>query len=359
MIEALAAGITPATTHTPRLFLGVLVVGLILSLILAAGLGPVSIEPLQIIAIIARRIGIVMSVPFDARQEHVLLAIRLPRILLGVLVGAGLGMSGAAMQAILRNPLADPALVGTSSGAALGASIAIIWGGALLPAFIPAEYVVPVVAFVGGLVASAVVYRAAAGSGPARVGTMLLAGIAVNALAGAGTALVLYIASDAQLRTITFWSMGSLASATWSSLGLIAPLIGLAILVLPRFAVRLDAVLLGESEAGHLGVDVAFLRRAIVALTALAVGASVAACGIIGFVGLAAPHVVRLFTGASHRTLLAGSGLLGALLLVLGDLIARTVVSPAELPIGVVTAMIGAPLFLWMLSRRYSDGGGL
>ena len=185
---------------------------------------------------------------------------------------------------------------------------------------------------------------------------MLLAGIAVNALAGAGTALVLSVASDAQLRTITFWSMGSLASATWRTLGLTAVPILLVLLALPRFAVRLDALLLGESEAGHLGIDVPLLRRAVVALVALAVGTSVAACGIIGFIGLAAPHIVRLFTGASHRTLLLGAGLFGALLLVGGDLIARTIVSPAELPIGVVTAAIGAPLFLWLLAHRYSEG---
>jgi iron complex transport system permease protein len=356
MTGAIAARISSFTASAPGTFLALLVATLVAVIVMSAGLGAVPISPVEIVAILGKRIGLAVPASFDARQEYVLLAVRLPRILLGVLVGAGLGMSGTAMQAILRNPLADPALIGTSSGAALGASAAIVWGGAILPTILPTDLAVPAAAFIGGLLASAIVYRAATGGSSSRVGMMLLAGIAVNALAGAGTALVLYMASDAQIRTITFWSMGSLASATWRALGLTAIPILVVLLALPRFAVRLDAILLGESEAGHLGIDVPALRRAIVALAALAVGASVAACGIIGFIGLAAPHIVRLFTGASHRTLLVGSGLFGALLLVLGDLVARTVVSPAELPIGVVTAIIGAPLFLWLLSRRYSEG---
>lgn len=329
-----------------------LIMALILAVVASVAIGAVTIAPPQALAILADVCGLHLGVPYDARQEHVLLAIRLPRVLLGVMIGMGLGMSGGAMQGIFRNPLADPGLIGTSSGAALGASAAIVIGGpvAVFGAF-AAELLVPAAAFAGALLASLVVYRYARGGAPARAEMLILAGVSVNALAGAGTGLLSYLSSDAQLRSIAFWSMGALGGATWHNVAIAAPLIGVALLLLPRAAGRLDALLLGDAEAAHLGVDVPALRRRVIVAVALAVGASVAIAGAIGFVGLVAPHIVRMVVGPSHRTLLVCSALLGASMLLVSDLLARTIVSPAEVPIGIITAFIGAPFFAWLVAR--------
>lgn len=327
-------------------------VALALVVVASVAVGAVPIAPSQAFAILADACGLHLGVPYDARQEHVLLAIRLPRVLLGVMIGMGLGMSGAAMQGIFRNPLADPGLIGTSSGAALGASAAIVIGGSVAAlGALAAELLVPVAAFAGALLASLVVYRYARGGASARAEMLILAGVSVNALAGAGTGLLSYLSTDAQLRSITFWSMGALGGATWRNVAVAGPLIGVALLLLPRTARRLDALLLGDAEAAHLGVDVPALRRRVIAAVALAVGASVAIAGAIGFVGLVAPHIVRMACGPSHRTLLFCSALLGASLLPAADLLARTIASPAEVPIGIVTAFIGAPFFAWLVSR--------
>ena len=278
--------------------------------------------------------------------------IRLPRTLGAWLAGALLGLSGAVAQGLFRNPLADPGLVGVSSGAALGAAIAIVGGAAFggLPE-VMGPYLLSLCAFIGGLGVTALVYRLGRRNGQTNVAVMLLAGIALTALAGSAVGLFTYLADDATLRTLTFWNLGSLNGASYARLWpLLIVTVGVA-LWLPRRANALNALLLGESEANHLGIDVEGLKRELVFCTALGVGAAVAAAGMIGFIGLVVPHLVRLLAGPDHRVLLPASVLAGATLLLFADLIARLALAPAELPIGIVTAFLGAPFFLYLLMR--------
>ena len=324
---------------------------------IAVGDGAVSISPLQIIAIFLSKIGINIGIPFEAQQESVLWAIRLPRVLLGVLVGASLAVSGTLLQGLFRNPLAEPSLLGISSGAAFFAVAAIVLGEKIAFGFF-SEYklfALPVAAFIGGICTIFLVYRIGRGKGNIDTATILLAGIAVNALAGAGIGFFTFIADDAQLRNITFWSLGSLASASWKSLAVIAPLIILPLFWLKSLSRKMNALLLGDAEAAHLGINVEKLKRKIILVVALTVGASVSVTGIIGFVGLVVPHLLRLTTGADHRRLLPASAMLGAALLIGADYLSRTIVAPAELPIGVITAAIGAPFFLWLLLRKKNE----
>ncbi len=218
-------------------------------------------------------------------------------------------------------------------------------------------YTLPIAAFFGSLFTTLIVYRLSNNEGKTDVSTLLLAGIAINALAGALTGLLTYMADDTQLRTLTFWSMGSLGNANWDQVIAAAPFILLAVIVIPWQARALNAILLGEAEAGHLGFDLEKIKLLLILLVALAVGAAVALSGIIGFIGLVVPHLLRLSIGPDHRLLLPASALLGASLLLLADLIARTVVAPAELPIGIITATLGGPFFLWLLLRFRKSGG--
>ncbi|MCY1347124.1 Hemin transport system permease protein HmuU [compost metagenome] len=256
------------------------------------------------------------------------------------------------MQGLFRNPLADPGLVGVSSGAALGAAFAIV--GAALLGGVPdalSPYLLSICAFGGGLTVTALVYRLGRRDGQTNVATMLLAGIALTALAGAIIGLFTYLADDATLRTLTFWNLGSLNGASYSRLWPLLIVTAGVALWLPRRAKALNALLLGESEARHLGFEVERLKRELVLCTALGVGAAVAAAGLIGFIGLVVPHLVRLLAGPDHRVLLPASALAGASLLLFADLAARLLLAPAELPIGIVTALIGAPFFIYLLVR--------
>lgn len=312
------------------------------------GIGAMPLPVGSVVSILLSELGLGAT---DAPPQAVavLTLIRAPRVLLGLLVGAGLGVSGALMQGLFRNPLADPGLVGISSGAALAAALIIVLGGSGLPTL-----ALPLSAFAGAILATLLVLRLARQGGEVSVETMLLAGIAINAIAGAGTGVLVALSSDAQLRSLTFWTLGSLGGATWDILPWLAPLIAAPVLAIPWMAQPLNALLMGEEEATHLGVPVAALKRAVVALAALAVGAAVAFTGLIGFVGLVVPHLVRLVAGPDHRVVLPGAALLGAALLVGADLVSRTVVAPAELPIGVVTTLIGGPFFLLLLASRRS-----
>ncbi|HMA14698.1 MAG: FecCD family ABC transporter permease [Bacteroidota bacterium] len=332
---------------------------LVLALLLAVGHGAVAIGPGQAIAILASQLGIELPWSFGRQEEAVLLAIRLPRAHAGILVGAALAVSGAALQGLFRNPLADPALIGVSNGAALAAVIVIVLGGSFAPLlpFLPAGLLLPLAAFAGGLVATSAVYRIASRDGRTDVATMLLAGVAVNAIAGAGIGLMVFLSDDQQLRDLNYWMLGSLGGITWDSLGLAAPFILVGTLSLPFFARHLNALLLGESEAVHLGFHVERTKRAIIVLAALATGTAVAITGVIGFIGLVVPHLVRLAAGPDHRLLLPASALFGASLMLVADLFARTLVLPAELPIGILTACVGGPFFLWLLLRRRKRGG--
>ncbi|MBS7661969.1 iron chelate uptake ABC transporter family permease subunit [Pseudomonas lalucatii] len=323
-----------------------------LALWLSLALGPVSLPLQETLQAALRLAGLPLGGAELERAELILGQIRLPRALLGLAVGAVLALTGVAMQGLFRNPLADPGLIGVSAGAALGAAIAIVGGTAFggLPAALE-PYLLSACAFAGGLTVTSLVYRLGRRDGQTHVATMLLAGIALTALAGAAIGLFTYLADDATLRSLTFWNLGSLNGASYARLWpLLLVTLGVA-LWLPRRARALNALLLGESEARHLGFEVERLKRELVLCTALGVGAAVAAAGMIGFVGLVVPHLVRLLTGPDHRLLLPAAMLAGAALLLLADLAARLVLAPAELPIGIVTALLGAPFFLFLLVR--------
>ncbi|MEP9318325.1 iron chelate uptake ABC transporter family permease subunit [Pseudomonas sp. LABIM340] len=322
---------------------------------LSLALGPVSLPLGDTLRALARMAGLPVSADGLGQAELIVGQIRLPRTLLGIATGGVLALAGVAMQGLFRNPLADPGLIGVSSGAALGAAIAIVFGasiGGLPEAFAP--YLLSACAFAGGLLVTALVYRLGRHNGQTSVATMLLAGIALTALAGALIGLFTYLADDATLRTLTFWNLGSLNGASYPRLW---PLLLITLLVacwLPRRVNALNALLLGESEARHLGFDVERLKVELILCTALGVGAAVAAAGMIGFIGLVVPHLLRLIVGPDHRVLLPASMFGGAILLLLADLIARLALAPAELPIGIVTALIGAPFFLYLLIRGRS-----
>lgn len=317
---------------------------LLLAITFAVGTGAVHIAPLQVLSIFLAPLGIAPLQAYEEQQAAVLWAIRLPRVVLGLLVGAGLAVAGAAMQGLFRNPLADPGLLGISSGASLAAAMSVVLGFTMF-----GSYSLPVAAFLGSLIATALIYLLSQDRGRVNVTTMLLSGIAINALCGAGTGLMTFLATDEQLRTITFWSLGSLGGATWPTVISALPLILLGVVALPFTARALNALMLGESGAAGLGINVQAIKWLIVTLVALSVGAGVAVAGTIGFVGLVVPHLLRLLTGPNHRTLLPASALLGATLLILADLLSRTIAMPAEVPIGIVTALLGAPFFLYLL----------
>ncbi len=287
-------------------------------------------------------------------ERVVLWDIRLPRVLLCVLVGAALATSGAVMQGLFRNPLADPGLVGVGAGAGLGAILSIVLGG-LLPLGLQGwlgPYLTPVAAFLGGWGSTLLLYRVSTRGGQTSVATMLLAGIALGALAGAVSGILIYLADDQQLRDLTFWQMGSLAGATWQKSLIAGPVILAAIAATTWLAHGLNCLALGEAAAAHMGVPVQRMKNAAIFSVAAATGVAVAATGGIGFVGIVVPHVLRLATGPDHGTLLPNAALMGASLLLGADLIARTLIAPAELPIGIVTAVLGAPVFLWILLQR-------
>lgn len=277
-------------------------------------------------------------------DDGIVLGLRLPRLLLGIVVGAALAAGGSTMQGLFRNPLADPGLIGVSAGAAVGAVGAIVFGGK------SGSWIVAASAFVGGLVTTTLVFLI--GRRRPGVANLLLAGVAINAIAMAGVGLLTYLANENQLRDLTFWSLGSLGGASWGRLGIVVPWIVLPLLLLPRAAAALNALLLGDSEAALLGFRPERLQPLLVGLVALSVGASVAFTGVVGFVGLVVPHLLRMTCGPDHRFLLPASALGGATLLVAADALARTVVAPGELPIGVLTALVGGPFFLWLLLRR-------
>ncbi|QCF27566.1 FecCD family ABC transporter permease [Hydrocarboniclastica marina] len=290
----------------------------------------------------------------DSTAHFVLRDVRLPRLLLGLLTGAVLAVAGALLQGLFRNPLADPGLIGVSSGAALGAVAVIVLGTTGLAGWTTTlgRWALPLAAFAGGIVTTLLAWRIARRQGQTSVALLLLAGIAINAVAGAGTGLLTFYADDSALRSLTFWTMGSLAHAGWSDLWVAGPWMLLTLTVAPFLARALDAFLLGEAVAGHLGFSTDWVKRGAILLVALGVGAAVAVTGLIGFVGLVVPHLMRQLLGAGHRLLLPGCALGGAALLVAADCLARVIVAPAELPIGLVMALLGGPFFLVLLLRN-------
>jgi iron complex transport system permease protein len=280
--------------------------------------------------------------------------IRLPRVVAGMLVGAALAVSGTVMQGIFRNPLADPGLAGVSAGSGLGAAVVIVLAGSLATPFLNlfGFLALPVAAFAGGLVTTSLLYGLATRGGQTSIATMLLAGIALGALAMAATGILVYMADDRQLRDLSFWQLGSLAGATWLKAATLGFILAASMSLLPFMARGLNALSMGEAVAHHMGIPVQGLKRTAIVMVAAMTGGAVALSGGIGFVGIVVPHLLRLTIGPDHRFLLPASALLGAALLVLADAVARTIVAPAELPIGIITAIAGAPFFLWTLLRR-------
>lgn len=342
------------------LLIGLLAAALLAAMVVAAATGAFAIAPREVLAIVLGAAGVDIGVSYSPEQASVLEAIRLPRVAMAMLTGAGLATAGAAMQGLFRNPLADPGLIGVSSGAALAAAFVIVLGARRLPWFIDAlgPFAVPLAAFIGGLATTVLIYVLASREGHASLPVMLLAGIAANALTAAGIGLLVYLASDEQLRALTFWTLGSLSGIGWKSVLICAPCVALALAMILRLTRPLNAMLLGEREAGHLGIEVARLKAHVVIAAALAIGVLTGFTGIIGFVGLVAPHILRLIAGPDHRTVLPGSALLGAILVLVADTASRVIVAPAELPIGIVTALVGAPFFLGLLMQQRRAFGG-
>jgi len=332
---------------------GTLGVVLLVAILFSLTVGAVAIPISDVMVILLKRLGLFAGVDVNGMHEIVMESIRLPRILLTVLIGGALGVSGAALQGLFRNPLVEPSLIGVSGGSAAFVVLVIVFGGAFaLPnegwAF---DLVLPAVAFVGGLIATLLVLRLASQQGRTNIAVLVLVGVAMNAFCGAIIGLSIFFADENQLRTFTFWTLGDLGGATWAKCIIAAPVLIVAPALLLVHARALNALALGEAEAFHMGVDVERTKLKIILLSALAVGVSVSMSGMIGFIGLVIPHLIRILFHPDNRLVLPASILGGALLLVLSDIVARTVVMPSELPIGVVTAFIGAPFFMGLLIK--------
>ncbi|MGY4512285.1 FecCD family ABC transporter permease [Bradyrhizobium sp. USDA 3650] len=289
-----------------------------------------------------------------ARDQLVLWSIRIPRIAATAMVGGLLAAAGAIMQGLFRNPLADPALVGVSSGGALAAAGAIVFTDSRFGEtlhFLQTE-LLPLAAFAGSLVTTATLYGISSRSRRTSIAIFLLAGVAITAITNAGIGLLVFVADDRQLRDITFWLLGSMSGATWTKAAVLAPILVLGLAACTHIARGLDLLVLGEADAFHGGVDVERLKRISIVMVSAMTGVAVSISGVIGFVGIVVPHLLRLVIGPAHRLLLPASVLLGAILMVGADTLARTIVAPAEMPIGILTAAVGAPVFLGILLRQ-------
>ena len=338
-------------THRVKLTYISLFVLLPICVIIATSLGAFKIEFKQCVNIIINLFGAENYSEFTIPQYNVLLNIRLPRVLLSMMIGAALAVSGAGLQGLFRNPLADPGLIGISAGAMLAASIAIILGLQFTNGFL-GYYSISFATFLGAITTTIIVFRLSKSDKSTNIATMLLAGIAINALAGAVTGFIIYLSNDDQLRDITFWSLGSLGGADWEKIIALIPLTILPIIMIARLSKKLDVFALGESEAICLGVNVNTMKRKLIIWVTITVGSCVAISGMIGFIGLLIPHITRLLVGPKHRNLIWISAILGALVLSVADLLCRLIVAPAELPIGILTAILGTPLFLMLLIQQ-------
>lgn len=328
--------------------LGVLSVVLVIAILISLSIGQVTIPVKDIVNILLYKAGLITDEP-DAVMETVLWTIRLPRIVMTVLIGAALAVSGASLQGLFRNPLVEPGLIGVSSGAALAVVMLIVFGSFSFG--IGLNLIMPLAAFGGGLVATTLVMKIGKQLGKTNIAVLILGGVAINALAGAMMGLVIYYADENQLRMFTFWTLGDLGGATWQKVLIAAPVLLLASSWMLTYQFPLNAIAIGEAEAFHMGVDVERVKKSIVFFSALAVGVSVSLAGIIGFIGLVVPHLIRVVFRADNRLVLPASLLCGPVLLLMADLLARTLVAPSELPIGVVTALVGAPFFIFLLIR--------
>ena len=358
MSESVVSSAQPASSYAAKrraritATFAVLSLSLVIITVVSAGLGQYYIPVQEVIGSIGRKLGWAPANQAMTLADNTLWNIRFPRVLLGLLVGAALGTSGAVMQSVFGNPLAEPGVIGVSSGAAVGACVAIVLGFQFLGIF-----TVPAFAFVGALAATALVYTLSRSSGKAKVLSMILTGIAVTAVANAAIAFLMFLADSTSRDQIVFWQMGSLNGATWRGVSSVWPVILISLVVCFVLASKLDLLALGERAAQHSGVNVERLRLISIAATALLTGAAVAYAGIIAFVGLIVPHVLRLLLGPSNKALLPASALGGALLIAASDLAARTLVPFADLPIGIFTALVGGPTFFFLLRRSMGKGG--
>lgn len=328
--------------------LGIGLVALLAIAVLAGGLGSVHVPPSSVMKIIAAKLPFVnVSDTVPRAWETIIWEIRFPRIALACVVGAGLALSGATYQGLFRNPLADPYLIGVASGAGLGATVVLVTS---VPIFYHGVSLLPIAAFLGGLLAVSVSYFIARRSGGLPLTTLILAGVAIGSLAGAVTSLLM-IRANPDVKPILGWLLGGFAGADWGDVQIVLPYVVVGVIGMMAYGRVLNLFQLDEEEARQLGVNVERTKLILIVLASLTTAAAVSMSGLIGFVGLVAPHAVRLVWGYDHRFLLPMSMLVGAAFLVLADLVARTVVSPSELPVGVVTAFCGAPFFLYLLQR--------
>ena len=322
----------------PRAGLGILVLMLLIAAVASLSVGTANIRMGEVFSTL-------MGEGFSPVHKTIVVDIRLPRTLLAMLVGAGVATSGAAIQGLFRNPLADPALIGVSGGAALFAAGYLVVGVELGIAGVG----IAASAFVGGLLTTWLVLEIGRRGGT--ISSMLLAGVAINAFALSGVGILTYLSSDIELRSVAFWALGSLNGADWTTVMIAGSILPIIAAFLTR-SEQLNAITLGDREAGHLGISVVRLRIEIVVMTALATGISVALCGVIAFVGLVVPHLIRLSLGSNHYVVIPGSAILGGLLLLLADSLSRTVFSPAELPVGIITALLGGPFFIYLIVQQ-------
>ncbi len=331
---------------------GALLLWLLLAVLLGAVLlsfatGPLRVPPADVLQAVAAKLGLADPRSVSARDMGVVWQLRIPRALLGALVGASLAMAGVVLQGLFGNPLADPGIVGVSQGASLGAVAAIVLGAGAF-----GTWLIPLAAFGGGAGATTLIYLLARPGRNEGTATLLLVGIAIGAACSAAVGFLTYIASESELQSLVFWQMGSLAQSGWADVAAVAPVFVIGLLALWRLATPLDMLALGERQARHIGLDVARTRLLLVVFSALLVGAAVAFAGSIGFVGLVVPHLVRMLAGPGHRWLLPLSGVTGALLIVVADTAARTLDPPSEIPLGLFSAALGAPFFLWLVLRH-------
>jgi iron complex transport system permease protein len=335
-----------------------LAVLLLIALVASAGVGAFSFTPARMARFLGQGLGWSSPNDADALARNVFLQLRLPRVFVGALTGAVLGVSGTLMQGLFRNPIVEPGLAGTSAGAALGAALVFVLGGGSALAFTRplGTLAVPVLAFAGGFGATLIVYRVSSSFGKVNVFTLLLAGIAVNAVCTAGTGFLSYIARDPQARNIIFWNLGTFTTADWRGVQLIGLTFVLCFIGAIRYEKALNALMLGEDAAALLGFNPARVILRLLVLNTLMVAVATAMVGVIAFVGLVVPHILRILRSSDYRFLVPASALLGAALMEIVDVIARIIVAPAELPIGIITAVVGAPIFLWILLREQSRG---
>lgn len=358
LIAEARAAAAPALPHRSALrtsvLLTVLVAALVSGVLVSVGVGQLQLSPAEVLHVLFRPLGLTVGIdPTHPNAENAVWTIRLPRVVMALVVGTALAVAGVLMQAVFGNPLAEPGVVGVSSGAALGASAAIVFGLGFA-----GEWTIAMLAFGGGLVATLVVYLFSRTGGRTEVVTLILTGVAVNAFCGAGLAFLSFLGDTQAREQIVFWQLGSLNGSRWVQAAVVVPIVLVGVLVSTTLTRSLDLLALGEKQARHLGVNVEALRVGAIVLVALLVGAAVAFAGIIAFVGLVVPHLVRMIIGPAHGPLLVASALGGALLLTVADLVARTAIPYADLPLGMLTALVGGPFFFFLLARTRRRSGG-